>query len=109
MILAPCSHVFCCCFFFQSCLALKRELVYMLLVHLYVYLACVASSSFSLRVSAADSDCGTSWTFYLTEQIRRRNACDFDCFKRSFDTTVLLIFHFNIETLLCLLGSSRKE
>ena len=48
----PCSLFTCYCFYFQSCLALwsprlgKRELIYMLLVHLYFYLACVVFSSY---------------------------------------------------------------
>ena len=46
----------------------ERELVYMLLVHLYAHLACLTVLIFLFLFvsgSAADSDRGTPWTFRL--------------------------------------------
>ena len=63
----------------QSCLALwsprlgKRELVYVLLVHLFVYFERVNFCPFSLPLPglAVAFDCGTPWTFLLTVLVVR--------------------------------------
>ena len=72
--LALCSHVVVV----QSCLALrsprlgKRELVYVLLMLLFVYFAYIKFCPFSLALQswcqglAATCVCGTPWTFLLT-------------------------------------------